>query len=79
MHWPRWLWFCRCFASLPGLGISFPVDAFPLLVTNTVYCPVAAELGITAKCGTDEPDLHTCGEHEHHSRCYAVPDNVEAV
>ncbi len=42
-------------------------------------CPVAAELGITAKCRADEPDLHTCGEHEHHSRCYAAPDTVEAV
>ena len=42
-------------------------------------CTIANELGITAKCGSAEPTLHTCGEHEHHSRCYAAPETVEAV
>lgn len=42
-------------------------------------CEKAALLGISAQCGGAEPTLHTCGEHEHHSRCYAAPDHVEAV
>ena len=41
-------------------------------------CPVAAELGITDMCRGEEPTLHTCGEHEHHSRCYASREHVEA-
>ncbi|MEV0284908.1 ABC transporter ATP-binding protein [Kribbella sp. NPDC050820] len=34
-------------------------------------CPKAAELGLTERCQSAEPALHTCGEHEHLSRCYA--------
>ena len=41
-------------------------------------CPVAAELGITDMCRGVEPTLHTCGEHEHHSRCYASREHTEA-
>jgi peptide/nickel transport system ATP-binding protein len=41
-------------------------------------CDVAAKLGITDQCRGDEPTLHTCGDHEHHSRCYAAPDHAEA-
>jgi len=42
-------------------------------------CPIAAQLGITDRCRGVEPELHTCGEHEHHSRCYASRDHAEAV
>jgi peptide/nickel transport system ATP-binding protein len=42
-------------------------------------CPKAAALGITDTCRGAEPTLHTCGEHEHHSRCYAAPEHAEAV
>jgi peptide/nickel transport system ATP-binding protein len=41
-------------------------------------CPVAARLGITDRCRGVEPQLHTCGEHEHHSRCYASRELGEA-
>jgi peptide/nickel transport system ATP-binding protein len=41
-------------------------------------CPVAAQLGITDMCRGEEPTLHTCGEHDHHSRCYAAPEYAEA-
>jgi peptide/nickel transport system ATP-binding protein len=41
-------------------------------------CPVAAQLGITDMCRGVEPELHTCGEHEHHSRCYASREHAEA-
>jgi peptide/nickel transport system ATP-binding protein len=41
-------------------------------------CPMAAQLGITDMCGGAEPELHTCGEHEHHSRCYASHEHAEA-
>jgi len=34
-------------------------------------CDTARELGITETCGSAEPTLHTCGDHDHHSRCYA--------
>jgi peptide/nickel transport system ATP-binding protein len=42
-------------------------------------CPIAAELGISDMCRGVEPELHTCGEHEHHSRCYASREHAEAV
>jgi len=42
-------------------------------------CPIAAQLGITDMCRGLEPELHTCGEHEHHSRCYASREHAEAV
>ncbi len=41
-------------------------------------CPMAAELGITDMCRSAEPDLHTCGDDDHHSRCYASRDHAEA-
>lgn len=41
-------------------------------------CTKAISLGITATCEGSEPSLHTCGEHEHHSRCYASPEHKEA-
>ena len=41
-------------------------------------CPVAAERGLTDMCRGEEPTLHACGEHEHHSRCYASPEYAEA-
>ena len=41
-------------------------------------CPMAAQLGITDTCRGVEPELHTCGEHEHHSRCYASREHAEA-
>jgi peptide/nickel transport system ATP-binding protein len=41
-------------------------------------CPVAAQLGITDMCRGEEPTLHSCGEHEHHSRCYASREHAEA-
>ena len=41
-------------------------------------CPKAAALGITDTCRGVEPTLHTCGDHEHHSRCYAAPEQAEA-
>ncbi len=41
-------------------------------------CPVAAQLGITDTCRGVEPELHTCGDHEHHSRCYASREHAEA-
>jgi len=35
-------------------------------------CDTARELGITETCGSAEPTLHACGDHDHHhSRCYA--------
>jgi peptide/nickel transport system ATP-binding protein len=42
-------------------------------------CPMAAALGISDRCAGVEPTLHTCGEHEHHSRCHASPEHAEAV
>ena len=42
-------------------------------------CPMAAELGITDMCRGVEPELHTCGEHGHHSRCYASREHAEAA
>jgi peptide/nickel transport system ATP-binding protein len=42
-------------------------------------CPKAAALGISDTCAGLEPTLHACGDHEHHSRCYAAPDHAEAV
>jgi peptide/nickel transport system ATP-binding protein len=42
-------------------------------------CPVAAQRGLTDMCRGVEPELHTCGEHEHHSRCYASREHAEAV
>ena len=42
-------------------------------------CGKAALLGISETCAGLEPTLHTCGDHEHHSRCYAAPDHAEAV
>jgi peptide/nickel transport system ATP-binding protein len=42
-------------------------------------CPVAAQLGITDMCRGEEPTLHTCGEQEHHSRCYASREHAEAL
>jgi peptide/nickel transport system ATP-binding protein len=41
-------------------------------------CPMAAERGITDMCRGVEPELHTCGEHDHHSRCYASREHAEA-
>ena len=41
-------------------------------------CPKAALLGISDQCGGAEPTMQTCGEHEHHSRCYAAPEHAEA-
>jgi peptide/nickel transport system ATP-binding protein len=41
-------------------------------------CPMAAQLGISDTCRGVEPELHTCGEHEHHSRCYASREHAEA-
>jgi peptide/nickel transport system ATP-binding protein len=41
-------------------------------------CPKAAELGITERCQSAEPTLHACGEHEHHSRCYASRGYADA-
>jgi peptide/nickel transport system ATP-binding protein len=41
-------------------------------------CPVAAQLGITDMCRSAEPELDSCGEHEHHSRCYASGEHAEA-
>ena len=41
-------------------------------------CTKAAELGISDMCSGAEPTLHTCGDHEHHSRCYAAPEHAEA-
>ena len=41
-------------------------------------CSKATELGISEQCGGAEPTLHTCGDHEHHSRCYAAPEYAEA-
>jgi len=41
-------------------------------------CPVAAQLGITDMCRSEEPELDSCGEHEHHSRCYASREHAEA-
>ncbi|HET7734788.1 MAG TPA: ABC transporter ATP-binding protein [Nocardioidaceae bacterium] len=41
-------------------------------------CSMAATLGITAKCAGEEPDLHVCGDQEHHSRCFASA-HAEAV
>jgi peptide/nickel transport system ATP-binding protein len=41
-------------------------------------CPMAAKLGITDVCRGTEPELHTCGEHDHHSRCYASREHAEA-
>jgi peptide/nickel transport system ATP-binding protein len=41
-------------------------------------CPMAAQLGITDTCRGVEPELHTCGEHEHHCRCYASREHAEA-
>jgi peptide/nickel transport system ATP-binding protein len=41
-------------------------------------CPVAAQLGITDMCRSAEPELDSCGEHEHHSRCYASREHAEA-
>jgi peptide/nickel transport system ATP-binding protein len=41
-------------------------------------CDLSVQLGITEKCAGMEPTLHTCGEHEHHSRCYASRDHAEA-
>jgi peptide/nickel transport system ATP-binding protein len=41
-------------------------------------CAKAAALGISDTCRGAEPTLHTCGEHEHHSRCYAAPEHAEA-
>ena len=34
-------------------------------------CPVSVALGITEQCASAEPQLNTCGGHDHHSRCYA--------
>ena len=41
-------------------------------------CPVSVALGIQQLCGSAEPRLSTCGNHEHHSRCYASRDYAEA-
>ena len=41
-------------------------------------CPVSAVLGIQEMCAGVEPKLHTCGDHEHHSRCYASREYAEA-
>ena len=41
-------------------------------------CPVSVALGIQEQCGSAEPLLSTCGNHEHHSRCYASRDYAEA-
>lgn len=40
-------------------------------------CPKAAALGITERCRSAEPTLHTCGEHDHHSRCYASREHAD--
>jgi peptide/nickel transport system ATP-binding protein len=42
-------------------------------------CAKATELGITDRCGGAEPTLHSCGEHNHHSRCHAAPEHAEAI
>jgi peptide/nickel transport system ATP-binding protein len=41
-------------------------------------CPKAAALGISEMCSGAEPTLHVCGDHDHHSRCYAAPDHAAA-
>lgn len=41
-------------------------------------CQVADLLGIAEMCESAEPILRTCGEHEHHSRCYASREFAEA-
>ena len=33
-------------------------------------CTMHEQLGITEKCRGAEPALETCGDHDHHSRCY---------
>jgi peptide/nickel transport system ATP-binding protein len=42
-------------------------------------CSKATELGITAQCSGAEPTLHSCGDHDHHSRCHAAPEYAEAL
>jgi oligopeptide/dipeptide ABC transporter ATP-binding protein len=42
-------------------------------------CPMAATLGIADMCASAEPQLHACGDHEHHARCYASREHAEAV
>jgi peptide/nickel transport system ATP-binding protein len=42
-------------------------------------CPVTVALGIQDICASAEPELDTCGEHEHHARCYAAREHAEAV
>lgn len=41
-------------------------------------CTKAKVLGITASCASSEPTLHDCGEHDHHSRCFASRNYQEA-
>jgi peptide/nickel transport system ATP-binding protein len=40
-------------------------------------CAVAELMGIASICEGSEPTLHTCGEHEHHARCYASREYAE--
>ena len=41
-------------------------------------CAVAASWASRDMCGGAEPQLHSCGDHEHHSRCYASREHAEA-
>ena len=42
-------------------------------------CPVTVALGIRTSVPAPSRTLDTCGEHEHHSRCYAAREHAEAV
>lgn len=42
-------------------------------------CSKADVMGISSTCEKDEPVLHICGENDHHCRCYASRDYVEAL
>src|SRR5215210_2358465 len=41
-------------------------------------CTLHVTLGITEQCSGAEPELDTCGDHEHHSRCYGSHMHAEA-
>jgi peptide/nickel transport system ATP-binding protein len=41
-------------------------------------CTMHIQLGITDRCRGAEPVLDTCGDHDHHSRCYGSQAHAEA-
>jgi peptide/nickel transport system ATP-binding protein len=41
-------------------------------------CTMHEQLGITERCRGAEPALETCGDHDHHSRCYGSQTHAEA-